>query len=115
MASSEKLAPGPSTIRIDFKYDGGGVGERRRCHALCQRQEGGEGRVEKTVPGRFSAGRDFDIGLDMGSPVSDDYKSPNPYTGTLRKVGVRLEPMEHAENDIKTIRKAELKVWFAME
>jgi hypothetical protein len=27
-----------------------------------------------------------------GSPVSDDYASPNPYTGNLRKVGIHLAP-----------------------
>jgi hypothetical protein len=47
--------------------------------------------------------------------VSDTYNSPNPYTGTLRKVEVYLGPPDHAENDIKMMRKAERDFWFAME
>jgi arylsulfatase len=75
----------------------------------------GEGRVEKTVVGRFSADETFDVGMDAGSPVSNDYKSPNPYTGTLRKVQINLEPTNHTENEIKTIRKVERDVEFARE
>ena len=50
----------------------------------------GEGRVDKTVPGRFSADETFDMGVDTGSPVSTAYKSPNPFTGKLKKVAIDL-------------------------
>ena len=75
----------------------------------------GEGRVEKTVLGRYSADETFDVGMDKGSPVSNDYGSPNPYTGKFQKVQIHLEPMDHSENDIETIRKAERAVEFAKE
>jgi arylsulfatase len=45
----------------------------------------GEGRIEKTVLGRYSADETFDVGLDTGSPVSNDYESPDPFTGTIKK------------------------------
>jgi hypothetical protein len=47
--------------------------------------------------------------------VSNDYQSPNPYAGALRKVEVNLQPTDHTENDIKLIRKAERDAWFARE
>ena len=53
----------------------------------------GEGRVEKTVPGRFSADETFDIGMNTGSPVSTAYKSPNAFTGTLKQVTFDLRPI----------------------
>ena len=69
-----------------------------------------KGRIEKTILCRYFADETFDIGIDTGSPVSDDCKSPNPYTGTLHKVQVHLQPTDYSENDTKTIRKAERAV-----
>ena len=53
----------------------------------------GTGHVDKTVPGRFSADETFDIGMDTGSPVGTDYKSPNAFTGTIKKVTFDLAPI----------------------
>ena len=100
---------------MEFKYDGHGVGKGGLIMLFINDKKVGEGRVEKTVLGRYSADETFDIGMDTGSPVSDDYKSPNPYTGTLRKVQIHLEPTDHTENDIGIIRKAERDAWFARE
>jgi arylsulfatase A-like enzyme len=115
VTSVDRLSPGPATIRVNFKYDGGGVGKGGLVSLYINDKKVGEGRVEKTVLGRFSADETFDIGMDTGSPVSDEYNSPYPYTGTLRKVQIKLEPTNHTENDIKTIRKVERDVEFARE
>jgi len=90
VTSSEKLKPGSSTIRVEFKYDGGGVGKGGTASLFVNDKKVGEGRVEKTVPGRFSADETFDIGRDTGSPVSADYASPNPFTGKLKQVNINL-------------------------
>jgi arylsulfatase A-like enzyme len=50
----------------------------------------GEGRAETTVPGRFSATETLDIGFDLGGPVSTNYESPNPFTGTIEWVKIEL-------------------------
>ena len=42
-----------------------------------------QGRVQKTVPARFSADEAFDIGLDTGSPVSAAYESPFKFSGNF--------------------------------
>jgi arylsulfatase len=115
ITSTDTLSPGPATIRVDFKYDGGGVGKGGTVSMFINDKKVAEGRVEKTVLGRYSADETFDIGMDTGSPVSDDYTSPNPYTGILQKVLIHLQPTDHTENDIKTIRKAELAVEWARE
>jgi arylsulfatase len=115
VTSVDKLSPGPATIRVDFKYDGGGVAKGGLVMLFVNDKKVGEGRVEKTVAGRFSADEIFDVGMDTGSPVSEDYKSPNPYTGTLRKVQIMLQPTDHTENDIKLIKKVERDVEFAKE
>jgi len=53
-------------------------------------REVGRGRVEKTVPARFSTEETFDVGRDTASPVSTEYDSPFPFAGTLKKVEISL-------------------------
>ena len=113
--SSEKLSPGPATIRMEFKYDGGGIGKGGGATLFINDKKVAEGRIEKTVVGKFSPDETFDIGMDTGSPVSESYTSPDPYTGTIRKVEIHLDPMDHTENDISRIRKVERDVEFARE
>ena len=113
--SSETLPAGPATIRAEFKYDGGGLGKGGLITLFVNDKKVGEGRVEKTILGRYSADETFDIGMDTGSPVSDGYKSPNPYTGALRKVEIHLAAANHTENEIKTMRKADLAVELSKE
>ena len=53
----------------------------------------GEGRIEKTTPiGKFTLDESFDVGQDTGTPVIDEYdaKMPFKFTGTLRKVEIKL-------------------------
>jgi len=70
---------------VDFQYDGGGLAKGGLVTLFVNDKKVGEGLVEMTVLARYSADETFDIGMDTGSPVRDDYKSPNPYTGTLKK------------------------------
>jgi hypothetical protein len=53
-----------------------------------------EGRLEKTLPFRFSLDEGFDVGEDTGTPVIDEYdvKMPFQFDGTLRKVEFKLGP-----------------------
>ena len=48
------------------------------------------GKIPRTIPFRVSADETFDVGEDTGTPVSEDYKVPFKFTGTLNKVVVRL-------------------------
>ena len=52
-----------------------------------------ERRIEMTNPlGKFTLDESFDVGMDTGSPVIDEYdaKMPFKFTGTLKKVEVKL-------------------------
>ncbi len=50
------------------------------------------GPIDKTVPGSFSLSESFDIGVDNGTPVSNNYKSKDhfPFTGQIDKVTIDL-------------------------
>jgi arylsulfatase len=39
----------------------------------------------------YAAGETLDVGSDLGSPVSLEYKSPNRFTGEIEKVTVELK------------------------
>jgi arylsulfatase len=49
--------------------------------------------VKRTVPAAFTASETFDVGVDLGSPVSRDYfnRAPFPFTGKIGRVEVRLD------------------------
>ena len=49
--------------------------------------------VKRTVPAAFTASETFDVGMDLGSPVSLDYfdRRPFAFTGTIEKVEVELK------------------------
>jgi len=102
IASSERLTPGDVAIRVDFKYDGGGIGKGGTVSLFVNDKKVGEGRVEKTVLGRYSADETFDIGRDTGSPVSADYSSPNAFTGKLKQVNITLGASTLSDEEQKT-------------
>jgi len=51
-----------------------------------------EGGIDQTVPGTFSLSESFDLGVDNGTPVSNNYKTKDhfPFTGELDKLTITL-------------------------
>ena len=49
--------------------------------------------VKMTVPAAFTASETFDVGVDLGSPVSRDYfdRRPFKFSGKIEKVRVELK------------------------
>ncbi len=115
VTASAALAPGPNVVRMDFLNDGGGFGKGGTVSLFVNDNKVGEGRVETTNWARFSAGETFDIGEDAGSPVSDDYASPNRFTGTIKKVEIATQPANLSAAEQQTIRTAEQKARLATE
>jgi arylsulfatase len=71
-------------------------------------KEVAKGRIEQTVLGRFSADETFDTGEDTGSPVSDLYKAPFRFAGTIKKVEIDLAPERLGAADLEKLRKVEV-------
>jgi arylsulfatase len=115
VTSSERLPAGKSTIRVEFKYDGGGVGKGGSVTMFVNDKKVGEGRVHKTILGRFSADETFDTGLDTGSPVSNLYQSPFRFTGILNRIEIDLAPTKLTAKQQKQIEKANRAVAGAVE
>jgi arylsulfatase A-like enzyme len=105
LTSSQPLPAGPVTARFEFAADAPKPGTGGKTTLLVNGQTVAEGRLEHTVPARFSAYACMDIGRDNNKPVSHSYKSPFAFTGTIKKVTIDLEPTgpktaaEHDENE----------------
>lgn len=89
--SSEKLAPGKSTIKFNFDYDGGGVGAGGIGRLFINDQPVAEGRIAKTIPYRLALDETFDVGRDTGTPIVETYQVPFSFTGNLQKVTLNLK------------------------
>jgi arylsulfatase len=89
-AAKSPLAKGKTTLVVDFKYDGGGMGKGGKLTMLANGKTIAEGRLERTIPISFSLGEGLDIGMDIGSPVDFTYKLPFAFTGKIDKVTIEL-------------------------
>jgi hypothetical protein len=97
-AATDPLPPGKTTLVVDFKYDGGGMGKGGTITMSANGKTLAQGRLEKTIPIQFSLGEGLDIGMDVGSPIDFTYELPFAFTGTIDKVTIDLQPVAPAES-----------------
>ena len=82
---------GEHQVRMEFTYDGGGLGKGGDVVLYVDGEQAGAGRVERTVPMLFSADETTDLGEDTGSAVSDDYSpADSHFNGRVRWVQIDL-------------------------
>ena len=88
----DSIPPGEHQVRMEFTYDGGGLGKGGDVKLYVDGEQVGEGRVDNTVPMVFSADETTDVGSDTATPVSDDYGSKDSeFTGTVRWVQLDVD------------------------
>jgi hypothetical protein len=89
VSSSGTIPPGRHVLSAEVKVDEQGKFETGGTVTLrLDKKAIGEGRFEKQIGGFFTANESFDIGCDTCSPVSDLYKTPFGFTGTIIRVMV---------------------------
>ncbi len=103
IASKDPLTPGKHMVMLDFKYDGGGIGKGGLATVSVDGKEVASGKVPRTIPFRVSADETLDIGIDTGTPVSEDYHVPFKFTGTIEKVVVDLRQAGLSSQDQKEL------------
>jgi arylsulfatase A-like enzyme len=94
---TERLAEGTHQLRVDFDYDGGGVAKGGTVRLFIDDRQVGEGRVERTQPLPFASDEPFEIGRDLGSPVTPDY-TVHEFTGDVNWVEIEI-PEGAPDND----------------
>jgi arylsulfatase len=103
VGAAEPLPAGRHEIRLDFSYDGGGVGKGATAVLVVDGEKVSEGRVDATIPYYFAFDETFDLGVDRASPVTDDYPFvDNEFTGQL--IQVRLDLADDVWSDVASER-----------
>ncbi|HET6682746.1 MAG TPA: arylsulfatase [Gaiella sp.] len=88
----EPIPSGDHQVRMEFTYDGGGLGKGGDVKLFVDGEQVGEGRVEGTVPMLFSADETTDVGGDTATPVSDDYGTRDShFTGEIQWVQIDID------------------------
>jgi arylsulfatase len=94
VAATQPVAAGKATIRMNFDYDGGGIGKGGTATILVNGEKVASGRIERTQGMIFSADETAAVGVDDATPVSTDYKEyDNAFTGKILKVVVDVKPV----------------------
>ena len=104
LVSNTLLPAGKSTVTMEFAYDGGGLGKGGEAVIGINGKEVGRARIPHTVAGRFGIDT-FGVGSDTGSPVTNTYKPPFPFTGTIERVDIELAPRNLSPEDEATLHK----------
>jgi arylsulfatase len=115
--SDAPLAPGDHVLRVTFEYDGGGIGKGATATLLVDEKPAGHVRIPQTIAVRFSLDETFDVGLDTGTPVLEEYadKMPYAFTGTLKKFAAVLQPHQLSEHEQKRLHEQLAKAMMAVQ
>jgi hypothetical protein len=87
----QPVPPGAHQVRMEFAYDGGGLGKGGDVTLYVDGDKVGEGRAEHTQPVIFSADETTDLGRDSATPVSDDHGYENAFDGRLHWVQIDVD------------------------
>ena len=95
--ATRPIPAGEHQVRMEFAYDGGGLGKGGDVTLFYDGDKVGEGRVEATQPMVFSADETTDIGEDFGMPVSSDYTggTSSRFNGKIDLVQIDLGDDNH--------------------
>jgi arylsulfatase A-like enzyme len=86
------IPAGDHEIRMEFAYDGGGLGKGGTAKLFLDGSPVGEGRLDATVPMIFSGDETTDLGQDTGTPVTDDFGSAGrAFTGKIDWVQIDID------------------------
>jgi arylsulfatase A-like enzyme len=99
VTADEPIPAGSHQVRMQFTYDGDGLGKGGDVTLYYDGQPVGKGRIERTQPMAFSADEACDVGSDTGSPASTDYgPSGNKFSGQIE--WVQLDIGEDSHDDL---------------
>ena len=88
--SPDPLSAGEHTINVVTDIEG--PGKSGVAKLLIDGQAVCEAKLKRTVPAAFTATESFDVGADLGSPVSLEYAERRPFefNGKIESVQITL-------------------------
>ncbi|MGD0966903.1 MAG: arylsulfatase [Candidatus Aquilonibacter sp.] len=91
IASTQTIPTGKHQVRMEFAYDGGGIGKGGTVTLYLDGKAVGNGRVDATAPAVFSADELSDVGFKSGSPMIPEMTSAKShFTGTVIAVVIDI-------------------------
>jgi arylsulfatase len=93
LSSGHGLSPGEHRIGLSFTVDRPGFGPGGTFSMQIDGQPAASGHIDHSVPFKFAA-EDATIGRDTGTALSEDYKPPFAFTGSLSDVTIQLGPIQ---------------------
>jgi arylsulfatase A-like enzyme len=94
VAAAQAVPAGKATIRFEFAYDGDGLGKGGLGTIYVNDKKVAEGRIERTHANLFSLDDAADVGMDEGTPVTEEYtSSASTFTGKILKVTLDVKEM----------------------
>jgi len=94
--ASQPIASGTHQVRMEFAYDGGGLGKGGDVTLYYDGAAVGTGRVGATQAMVFSADETTDVGYESGTAVSPDYTpQTGRFTGKINWVQIDLGKDDH--------------------
>jgi arylsulfatase A-like enzyme len=88
--ADKAISPGKHTIVYEFTYAGGGPGKGGSGTITVDGNKIAQGELKKTQPGIFSVDDLADVGVDLGTPVTD-YGAESKFSGKILKVVVETK------------------------
>ena len=108
--SDAALPAGAHQVRMEFDYDGPGLGKGGTVELFIDGDPAGAGVVGATAAMIFSADDTCDVGKEGGALVAEDYPVPNDFTGEVRwveiDVGAAAEDADHVLGSDELLRVA---------
>ncbi len=99
--AEESLPEGEITVRMEFAADEAKPATGGEVTLFIDDRPVGKGRMDHTVPIRFSGYSGMDIGRDNGGVVDQGYEDRKPFafTGTIKKVVFDVNPHPSTEEE----------------
>jgi arylsulfatase len=89
--ATKPVPTGTTQVRMEFAYDGGGMGKGGTVTLYYDGKEVGSGRVDQTQGFVFSADETTDVGYESGTTVSPDYTAhTSRFSGKIDWVRIDL-------------------------
>ena len=91
VTSDSAIPSGKHQVRMEFAYDGGGLGKGGTVTLYLDGQQVAQGRVDATAAMIFSADDTCDVGYEGGALVAQDYgPHDNAFSGEVNWVQIDI-------------------------
>ncbi len=99
VSGTQSLLAGEHQVRMEFAYDGGGLGKGGNVTLYIDGKTVGSGRIERTLAMIFSADETSDVGIKRGSPVTPDVPTGNnAFNGTVQVIVIDADTKENVDH-----------------